>query len=200
MGMIKFENLPSTNTPLNAENLNHNFDLMHPVGSIHITSTNENPSSKFGGTWELIDKEFKELKATDENGTYFTINEAGATNYSLLFVRTGKTLSCKLTVTNAVELADGDVVFGTLNYEKLGISGVHFGLSGVLGSSDGGNGIFLFSIKWDTGVVTSSDVVSKISGETIAAGKTCIMQFYLSCDTRLMLDSACDKFYWKRTS
>lgn len=200
MALIKFENSPSTKTPINATNLNNNFNLAHPVGSVLITSTNTNPSSELGGTWTLIDKEFKELKATDDNGTYFTINEAGATSYSLLFVRTGKTLSCKLTVTNAVELADGDVVFGALNYEKLGISGVHFGLSGVSGSSDGGNGIFLFSVKWDTGVVTSGDVVPKISGETIAVGKTCIMQFYLSCDTRLMLDSACDKFYWKRTA
>ena len=78
MALIKFKNLPDTSTPINATNLNNNFDVMHPVGSILITSTNTNPSSELGGTWELIDKEFFELGIQDTtnsgSGTYFTPN------------------------------------------------------------------------------------------------------------------------------
>ena len=32
---------------------------VYPVGSVYITSTNASPASYLGGTWELIDKEFK---------------------------------------------------------------------------------------------------------------------------------------------
>lgn len=50
-------------TPLNKKT----FDEMqkelksyaHDVGNVLITSTNENPSKKLGGTWVLIDKEFR---------------------------------------------------------------------------------------------------------------------------------------------
>lgn len=50
-------------TPLNKKT----FDEMqkelksyaHDVGSVFITSTGENPSKKLGGTWMLIDKEFR---------------------------------------------------------------------------------------------------------------------------------------------
>lgn len=50
-------------TPLNKTT----FDKMqkelksdvHDVGSVFITSTGENPSKKLGGTWVLIDKEFR---------------------------------------------------------------------------------------------------------------------------------------------
>lgn len=38
------------------------WDIMHPVGSIFITSTNSNPSTIFGGTWTLIDKGFNPRK------------------------------------------------------------------------------------------------------------------------------------------
>lgn len=41
-------------TNLDAETLNYAFQLMHPVGSIYMTTVETNPSEIFGfGTWEL---------------------------------------------------------------------------------------------------------------------------------------------------
>ena len=34
MALIEFENLPSTNTPISAENLNNNFSYSNPVGGV----------------------------------------------------------------------------------------------------------------------------------------------------------------------
>lgn len=41
-------------TNLDAETLNYAFKLMHPIGSIYMTTVETNPSEIFGfGTWEL---------------------------------------------------------------------------------------------------------------------------------------------------
>ena len=33
-------------------------EVIYPIGSVYIINTNTNPSTKFGGTWQLIDKEY----------------------------------------------------------------------------------------------------------------------------------------------
>lgn len=200
MGLIKFVDLPSTKTPINATNLNNNFDVMHPVGSVLITSTNTNPSSELGGTWTLIDKEFKELKIEDETGTYFTKNETNITSFKFYAIRNKKSISCRLNVFNAVELSESDVILGTLNLEKLGITRLYYGLISNLGATDGGNGAFQFSISWETGKITSNDIIPKNDGGIIAIGSSCYMWFEIPFLSEHMLDSACDKFYWKRTA
>lgn len=44
----------SGGTDLNAETLNYAFQLMHPVGSIYMTTVETNPEDIFGfGTWQL---------------------------------------------------------------------------------------------------------------------------------------------------
>ena len=79
----------SGGTDLNAETLNYAFQLMHPVGSIYITTIETNPANIFGfGTWELwgagrvpvgIDTtqtEFNEVEKTGGEKTHtLSINE-----------------------------------------------------------------------------------------------------------------------------
>lgn len=56
MAMITFEDLPSTNTPLNAANLNNNFNevlnLICPVGKVEVFFDNNDHSDYLGFTWE----------------------------------------------------------------------------------------------------------------------------------------------------
>lgn len=33
---------------------NNKFANLHPIGTVHISLTNENPSLVYGGTWEMI--------------------------------------------------------------------------------------------------------------------------------------------------
>lgn len=55
MALVEFKNLPDTSTPLNAANLNNNFNyllnMIYPVGSIYMSVNSTNPSTFFGGTW-----------------------------------------------------------------------------------------------------------------------------------------------------
>ena len=44
------------------------------IGDVYITSTNENPSLRLGGTWELIDKHFKEW-------SYYSVDLADIAQY-----------------------------------------------------------------------------------------------------------------------
>lgn len=65
-------------TNLDAETLNYAFQLMHPVGSIYMTTVASNPADVFGfGTWELwgagrvpvgIDIEQNEFNEVEKTG------------------------------------------------------------------------------------------------------------------------------------
>ena len=46
MSLIKFQDYPSTETPLNAENLNHNFNELINIGGVLLWK-NSNPSNDF---------------------------------------------------------------------------------------------------------------------------------------------------------
>ena len=56
MGLIKFQDYPDTSTPLNAENLNNNFNeilnLLCPVGKVEVFFDNNDHSNHLGFTWE----------------------------------------------------------------------------------------------------------------------------------------------------
>lgn len=90
MQKITFENLPSTNTPLNASNLNtlqdnvedaiNNILLnIYPVGSIYMSINNTNPSTLFGGTWEQIQDRF----LLSAGSTYTAGNTGGEATHTL---------------------------------------------------------------------------------------------------------------------
>ena len=88
MQKIPFEDLPSTNSPISAANLNllqsnvenaipsnaNIVNLIYPVGSIYMSVNSTSPATLFGGTWERIKDKFM-LSAGD---TY----SAGATGGS----------------------------------------------------------------------------------------------------------------------
>lgn len=88
----------SGGTDLNAETLNYAFQLMHPVGSIFMTTIATNPSEIFGfGTWELwgagkvpvgvdtTDDDFKTVEKTGGNKSHKHLTQNGMDDQGVLY-------------------------------------------------------------------------------------------------------------------
>lgn len=204
MEKINFENYPSTNSPINATNLNLLQDNVEnaingsKVGDIIVTSTNADPSERFGGTWELIDKEFK-----SEAGNSNSLFNANATNCEVnnfYFTRGKNSVSIRFNFKNLVELNDSTVVLGNFNFPDLGINELSYGLYYVIGSTDDGNGLFISFIDHTSGQMEIRDIVSKESSGNISSNSSCYLLFEFVTTFDNMMDNFCDKFYWKKVA
>lgn len=172
------------------------IDYVYPVGSICIRETKSDPVSTLGGTWTLVDKEFTSLYIEDTNNTYFTPNTDVVSSCTVRIVRTGHTITIKIYVTipETVSLTDTSSTLGSLNYEALGISELPTNRSFPIGYSDGGNAIMMGYLYGDTGALTVNDIV----GADSVSGTSVYFDFTETITSNYMLNTACNKFYWKR--
>lgn len=195
-------------TPLNK----NTFDELqkelnaYVVGNVLITSTSENPSTYLGGSWELIDKEYKSTFIYGDksnyyyNKTYGNVDDAPLTNNEGIdIIRTGHTITLRLRISfNDVVASDSNVTLGRIHFENLGCLRLTVSpLYPPLAFEDGtGNGAF-WTIEATNG---SLAVVEDLRGKGFAKGD--VLNFYvdLNIPYPYMLDEFCDKFYWKRTS
>ncbi len=181
-------------------NVTINDELVNKqIGDIVITSTNKNPSSRLGGTWELIDKEFIDLVTSSTDSTYFS-SSSSITFDNIYIMRTKHNLKLRLGFTTKVELSDSTVSIGTLNYNNLGIDNLAFSLYNLVGATDGGNGLIQMQINYSTGELTSVDVIPKGTATTISSGAYCYLLIDILLTNELILDESCDKFFWKKTA
>jgi hypothetical protein len=191
------EDKQSLNIPTNEQTLN----LIYPVGAVYISETNTNPSTLFGGEWNLVNKEFSSAKGSDTGtGTYFSKDSTNVSSYGLYFRRNCTNVDIRLMVKNAVELSDEKVILGNILFEALGFSGLYYSLYSHLGGTDGGNAVVQCTLMYNNGEVSANDVVHKEAGSNVAVDSEVYFEFSLTIPMEYMLDSACDKFYWKRVS
>lgn len=170
---------------------------VYPVGSVYITSTNTAPT--VGGTWTLIDKEFTPYVSTTSAFTINSTNTTSVANY--LLIRKGHEVILRLQIKNKVALAATNLALGTITSATFGISSGYADWD-VHGTSDGGTGLCMASMTESSGTWTLTSVcaITRTSGGSIAAGSNIEFMFRPVFDMEKMLDSACNKFYWKRTA
>lgn len=169
-------------------------DIIAPrVGDIVITSANVNPSEDYGGTWELIDKEFapKRLSGT----RLFTNNSTNTTNSSNYLTMGGHNITIEVGITTKVSITDTELQFGTFNLANIGIKAFNNNLDFV-GFTDAGNCAVFMTIT-TAGVLKSVDIIPDAS---VAAGRWIDGHATFTISPDNMLDSACNKFYWKKTA
>lgn len=173
------------------------LDNIYPVGSVYITSENASPASTLGvGTWTLIDKEFASLYSNSTNGTsYFTASE-NVIDGGTYFIRGGNSILVRQKVTIDVGLDDNDFEVGYFNWENIGVTDIAFDLVEQMSISDGANGGFVYNVASADGKVTIKDIFDAPS----TSGKVFYLEFVVVVPYTRMVDRACNRFYWKRTS
>ena len=197
------------------------IDMVYPEGSEYIASSfgyddvNFNPitpAAKLGGgTWVLIDKEFKaQMNLTSAVNGWKA--EKATLHSSDLFTSTvhwsGHSISIKLGLVPTVALSDTDVVLGKLQLANLGCGSLGGTLStplyGEVAISDGGQCTVAYSLKSD-GTITVNDVMritsDGVASHNMKAGTVIYINQVITFDDPFeMADRFCDKFYWQRTA
>ena len=188
---------------------NHqNYDILttkelyktFPVGSCYTTSTNTNPATILGGgTWELIDKQFTPL--ITDNSSLFTAKSKNCSLTNIYVSRANHSIRIRLQILPKVTLGDTTVEIGTFNLASLGITNF-WNTYYPIGNSDGGGGLTLTSIAYDTGTMSHQDTIHRKGNETAITSTSynIIYDFVAVMPTSHMLDSACNQFIWKRTA
>lgn len=164
------------------------------IGDVYITSTNTNPKNTLGyGTWQLIDKEFKSSNLTNAFSKH---SDCESCTFNV--IRSGHEITIFGTFVMNIDLLDSQGNVGYVDYDEIGITNLCT-TAFFTGYCDTANSVLLLAIGPESGLLYSFDVVN--AGHTeVAAGNTIRCTLTLTNDYQNMLNSACDKFYWKRTA
>lgn len=175
--------------------------VAYPVGAVYVSSTNTNPSSTLGGTWELIDKGFECFwkESSDSADGFFTPSSNINDGWQIAITRSGHTIRLRIRINPSVEVADTSVSLGTINLGSIGITRITYGPNNIVAGTDAGNAVALASIDYSTGEITFNDVINADRKITANSGNMYI-DFATPTIMSHMIDSFCDKFYWKRTA
>lgn len=170
------------------------LDLVYPVGSVYINSTNTNPSGTLGGTWELIHQRFA-YQIVEDPVTFNTTNTQSGDSVAVI---NDDSIQLRLSFAPKVAIGDTTIEIGQLNLASIGLTGKY--AEYVPFFADGGNGIAYLQIT-NAGLIQTQDVITKTSGGTIPASTSagqarCTLMFGQGS----MVDSFCNEFHWLRTA
>ena len=175
---------------------NNMLNLMHPIGSVYTTVTNNDPAEIFGGTWELIDKEFKAQWLTISD-TQWTAKDATLHAYCNVALA-GHNMNIRLSLKTNTELTDYEVELGKLDVPSFGLTELPYGLFHNIAICDNGGSTICYSIKQD-GTITTTEALNVNGTHSSGSGSVFYINYvYTVHSIERMLDDFCDKFYWKR--
>ena len=172
------------------------------IGDIYVTSTNSNPSDKLGGTWALIKKDF--IPSSSRTAIERTISSELRTKIAIIkSSRIGNSIHFSFRFTIGTKdikdtaklfyvdqgnhgLTANDNIYYTNNYDLVGET------------LDGASSI---QLRLYRGIESEGyDGIYLLKGSTALANTTYFAEVTIPLEPQYMADSACDKFYWKRTA
>lgn len=173
------------------------LDQFYPIGSEYVTSTNVQPA--IGGGWILVEKELSTLNRSLNDPSDFATG-AGFTVGSASVRRAANQLQLSFSITSGT-FSDTTANILTLDPTALGVT--QFGVTGtnVTFLADNGNVLCVFQLDQD-GLLTCRDAwVIKTTGCVNSyTGGLNAFTIDITVASEHMLDAACDRFIWKRTS
>ena len=181
--------------------LKMNLNLIYPIGSMIITTTNTNPKNTLGGEWELINKQMSDYKIdeTDSNSLFTPVSSV-VSSYTVNIMRTETSLRIRLYIVLAGTLNDNGTILGNFDFTKLGIRNLYHTMEQLPIMFDGGNSVVNATLGY-TGELKSNDVISRgTESSTLVSGNGGYLNVDISIPYTHRNDNACDKFFWKRTS
>ncbi len=192
----------------------------HPIGSIIIMGpdpTNpysaNDPSSKLGGKWALIDKAFK--TATSELGgdpsTPYSVAATGLSIAKEVVIRNDHSLLLQLELqvssSSAIELQSGQTSkqLATLTVNNYGLTGSSLSLPIINATafstspSTTASSIIRYSITTDRKLLLNDIVTGGVATRKLEAGSSIYINVTIPITYTDMKNDFCDKFYWQRT-
>lgn len=171
----------------------------HPIGSVVITSTNENPGASIGGTWTMIDKEYKnEYKAIPNTIAAWTSNNATAGGG---IIRANHEISIKVWLVTTAALSKNNTI-GEFSRALCGVKDTgsftlsnEGGIAYAVGPNDES---YIIRYILNGGGTLSIDEI--VENKTLPIGTTIHFHTIVPMTKDDMADGFCDKFYWKRTA
>jgi hypothetical protein len=171
------------------------LNFAHPIGSVLTTSTNTNPASTLGGTWELVDKAFKGMYITLDN-SYWTPVSATLGDRSNILLN-NHMIAMRLNFTTTAELTDTPTDLGTLDLSRCGISALSYDILYNPIISDSGNCTMNYRMTQD-GTLSVHEVLNINGTQSMPRGCDFFINIVQPVGHDKKLDEFCDKFYWKR--
>ena len=173
------------------------LDIAHPVRSILTTSTNENPASKLGGVWELVDTSFGENYITLDS-SYWTAENATIGELSNVLL-TDHSISIRLNLKTTTEINDEMITLGKLDLTRCGINELSYAVFYNPIISDLGNCTMNYRMMQD-GTITIHEVINIDGTHPMDAGSDFFINLTQAIRYEKMDPEFCNKFYWKRTA
>lgn len=197
---VLFKDVQDSSLPSGAVYVDSNI---YPLGSIYVTSTNNEPTY-LGGSWDLIDKEFAPAYDYVENNSSFqtfdNIYHDSDHVASCRIRRGGHTINLSHVVYPSKDLADSNVILMYVKLAYIGLTAKQ-GQNNIIAYCDGGNSFVMLPIGGTSAGDTQVSITSvDAKPNTITAGTNNIRfdWVYVATNKNEMIDSFCDKFYWKR--
>lgn len=192
-------------------------NVEYPIGSVIMvhkelsageTYEATNPAATFGGTWTLVDKAFKNGTSTIGGPNVQFSPTANNFNLSLeTAIRNDHTLLLQLGVsvgsTTSVPSGQSNLTMANLTLARYGVYGLsHNPTNGIAFATHASNASSVINY-WisGNGELSLRDVVTGGSStHALNTGSYIYINVAIPIPHGDMIDSFCDKFYWKRTA
>lgn len=176
--------------------------IEHPIESVLITESKVNPENSIGGTWVLVDKEYKNIMTTlTADTSAWTAESASLT--SGYVIRANHLTRLKLVLTTTASLST-EASLGTISPAIIGIGDMSLTAFDNLNLVDGiaqvvnKEGTKTYDIQYSINANRVFTITKIFNNETLPVGTVLNITTFIPMIQDYMDDRACDKFYWKR--